>query len=128
MSKRMFLLFSHSLTELQKKDAKESLGVGEFIELPLELQKVWSNIPPELANLNNYLEPIFNYLKEHMKENDYALVQGDFGATCKVAKLTKELNAKAIYATTNRKVVEKKDGNRVYKKSIFEHVRFREYE
>ena len=128
MSKRMFLLFSHVLTELQKKDAKESLGVGEFIEFPKELQKLWSNIPPKLPNLNSYLEPIFNYLKNNIKKDDYILVQGDFGATCKVAKLTKELNAKAVYATTNRKVIEKKEGNRVYKESIFEHVRFREYE
>jgi len=127
MSKRMFLLFSHSLTELQKKDAKESLGVVEFIELPLELQKLWSNIPPEINNLNSYLEPIKNFIKDNAKKFDIVLIQGDFGGCYKMVTFVKSLNLKAVHSTTKRDAVEKIVDGKVVKTSTFEHIIFREF-
>ncbi len=61
---KMFLLFSHKLTQFQKDDALASWGISEFVELPSELQTLWSNIPAELKTLTIYLEP----LKEHLKK------------------------------------------------------------
>ena len=55
---KMFLLFSHSLTDEQKKDAIENLKVTKFISLPEQLQKLWSNIPPEIDSLGEYLNDI----------------------------------------------------------------------
>ena len=125
--KKMFLLFSHKLTSLQEEDAKKSLKVKEFIYLPPDLQDLWSNIPPDIEDLDNYLKPIFNYLKENIQKGDYALVQGDFGATCKVANFVKGLNAVAVYATTKRNSVEKNVDGKIVKTSTFEHVRFRKF-
>jgi len=34
--KKMFLIFSHKLTPAQIEDAKKSLGIDEFVELPEE--------------------------------------------------------------------------------------------
>ena len=124
---KMILLFSHTLTPEQKEDAKKTLKVDEFLSLPENLQKLWSNVPPEIENLDEYLEPIFNYLKENLKKNDYVLVQGDFGATCKTAAFVKNLEAIAVYATTKREVIEKKENNKVVKTSIFKHIRFRKF-
>ena len=42
--------------------------------------------------------------------------------------MAKSLGAKPIYATTSRDVVEVREGDKVIKKSIFKHERFREYE
>ena len=125
--KKMFLLFSHQLTPKQKDDAINSLKVEELISLPPDLQELWSNIPPEIEDLDVYLKPIFNYLKENLKSGDYALVQGDFGATCKVANFIKELNAIAVYATTKRDAIEKIVDGKVVKTSTFEHIRFRRF-
>jgi len=124
---KMILLFSHTLTPEQKEDAKKTLKVDEFISLPDELQKLWSNVPPEIENLDNYLEPIFNYLRKNLKKGDFILVQGDFGATCKTAEFVKSLKTVPVYATTKREVVEKKEGDKVVKISTFKHVMFRKF-
>jgi len=125
--KRMFLLFSHKLTASQEADAKDSLGVGEFVYLDEKLQKVWSNVPPDMDNIKEYLDPIIEFLKSSLKSGDVVLVQGDFGATCYVARVVKELGGVAVYATTKRDVVEIKVGDKIEKKSVFEHVMFRKY-
>jgi len=124
---KMFLLFSHTITQNQIEDAKVSLGIKEFIKLPSNLQEKWSNIPPDIADISVYLEPIKLWLEEHIKPNDYALIQGDFGATCKMAKFVKEQGAKAVYATTKRNIEEKIVDGKVIKKSIFEHIKFRKF-
>ena len=125
--KRMFLLFSHKLTASQEANAKDSLEVGEFIYLDEKLQKVWSNVPPNLRDLKEYLKPIVEFLKSSLRSGDLALVQGDFGATCYMARVIKELGGEAVYATTKRDVVEIRVGDKIEKKSVFEHVMFRKY-
>ena len=60
--KTLFLLFSHSLTEDQKQDAQDSLGVSEFVSLPAELQQMFSNVPPELEELDDFLDPIVDWI------------------------------------------------------------------
>jgi len=125
--KRMYLIFSHKMTDLQVLDAKKSFGIKEFVYLNEELQKVWSSVPPDMADIKEYLESIVKFLQESLKGGDVALVQGDFGATCYIAKIVKELGGVAVYATTKRDVVEIKVGDKIEKKSVFEHVMFRNY-
>ena len=40
---------------------------------------------------------------------------------------SKNLGLIPIYATTKREVVEEKQGDKIVKKSIFKHIRFRKY-
>lgn len=125
--KKMFLLFSHTLSEEQKNDAIKSLHVKEFVYLDRELQALWSNIPTDTLSLHNTLIPIKNYLSSNVKKDDIALIQGDFGAVYCMVKFLKGLHVKCVYATTKRVVkVENIDG-KIVKKSIFEHRIFREY-
>ncbi len=125
--KKLFLLFSHTLTPSQKEDARKSLGVEHFVSLPDNLQKLWSNIPPDLPNLKEYLIPIKNFLKENAKEGDIVLIQGDFGGCFEMVNFVKSLNLKAVHSTTKRDVIEKTVNGKVEKFSVFEHVIFREY-
>lgn len=125
--KKLYLLFSHTLTLAQKKDAEISLGVESFVSLPKELQTLWSNVPSELEDLTAYLEPIKSYLKDQLTNDDLVLVQGDFGATYYVVTLVKALGFKAVHSTTKRNVVEKIIADKIVKTSLFEHVRFRVY-
>ncbi len=127
MKSKMFLIFNHRLTETQKKDAMENLGVSEFIYLPESLQVLWGNVPPELPDLKEYLQPIKKFLSEHLSEGDKVLIQGDFGACCALKEFVREFGAVPIYATTRREVVEEQDKERVIKKSVFKHIAFREY-
>lgn len=125
---RLFLIFSHKLTEDQQNDARETFGVDEFVSLPKSLQQLWSNIAPEEENIYKYLSPLWEYMAKQINSSDVVLIQGDFGATYLAIKLAKELEALPIYATTKRVVKEEIENNEVIKTSIFKHVRYRIYE
>jgi hypothetical protein len=124
---KMFLLFSHNMTDEQKEDAKIEFGVEEFVSLPKDLQDIWSNVPPHLESLYDYLEPIRIYLLDNKKRKDILLIQGDFGATCEMALFAKHMDWEAVYATTERNVEEKEINGKIIKTSIFKHVRFRKF-
>ena len=122
-----YLLFSHQLSDAQKRELTQTWGVKEYIHLPKELQTIWSNISPDLENLGEMLEPIKFFLASHSKKGDIALIQGDFGAVYTMVNFAKSLELVAIYATTKRDVIEEMIDGKSVKKSIFEHRRFREY-
>ena len=125
--KQLFLLFSHTLTATQERDAKESLGVTNFVALPSNLQTLWSNIPPQLTKLDDYLAPLKEYIRNESKEGDVVLIQGDFGGCYEMVNYVKSLGLKAVHSTTTRDVVEKTVDGKVVKTSVFEHVLFREF-
>ena len=121
--KTLHLLFSHRLTDEQIKDAKESLQVSDFAPLPGELQKSFSNVPPELETLTEYAKPFKAYLQEKAKEGDFVLIQGDFGLCFILVEFCKTNNLIPVYATTKRIAVEE-NGIKISK---FKHIRFRRY-
>ena len=125
--KQLFLLFSHTLTPTQEHDAKDSLGITDFVALPNELQSMWSNIPPTLEELSDYLVPLKEYIRNESKEGDVVLIQGDFGGCYEMVNFVKSLGLKAVHSTTTRDVVEKTVNGKVEKFSRFEHVIFRLY-
>lgn len=124
---RLFLLFSHTLTAAQTADADASLGVGgdALRPLPEELQRRFSNVPPELEFLTDWLQPLHDWLRQHARPGDYALVQGDFGVVVDLVDFCRTLGLSPLYSTTERRVVvETATG---LKTSIFNHVRYRFY-
>jgi len=125
--KQLFLLFSHTLTQTQELDAKKTLGIETFVSLPKELQDLWSNIPPHLTELIDYLEPLKAYIRNHAKKGDVFLIQGDFGGCYEMVNFVKALGFMAVHSTTKRDVVEKTINGKVEKFSRFEHVIFRSY-
>ena len=125
--KRLILLFSHQLTQAQESGAKEQFGVEEFLSLDSELQRVWSNVPPSLESLDEYLRPIKDFVSHNLNQDDIVLVQGDFGATCSMVSFVHSIGGVAVYATTRRDVVERENEGEIVKTSIFRHIRFREY-
>ena len=125
--KKLFLLFSHTLTPTQEQDAKESMGIEEFVKLPDDLQKLWSNIPPHLRTLDEYLKPLKSYILESASKEDVFLIQGDFGGCYHMVNFVKSHGMEAVHSTTTRDVVEKTVNGKVEKFSRFEHVIFRVY-
>ena len=126
---RFFLLFSHTLTEEQAADARQSLGVTDFIALPPELQAIWSDVPPDAERIAEHLRPIFAWLERQAHSGDVALIQGDFGAAYLAVDFALRRGLRPVYATTRREAVEIRlpDGG-IQKQSRFRHVRFRCYE
>jgi hypothetical protein len=127
--KRIFLLFSHQLTSVQKKELKDDFQVNEFIRLPLELQVIWSNIPSATSSIKKHLKSLFNWLKEEANGGDLVLVQGEFGAVFMAVDFCLKNGLTPIYATTKREVTEETlSAEAVEIKRIFTHVRFRKFE
>ncbi len=125
----MLLLFSHKLTNNQKIDVEKNLNIYNFLYLPEDLQKIWSQVPAELTKeeLQEFLKPIKNWIKEHYIKNDVVLAQGDFGATYIIVEFCKSVNIKTYYSTNRRVAQENHEGNKVHVSHIFEHVMFREF-
>lgn len=123
----MLLIFSHTLTSEQIKDAKETLKIENFIYMPDELQMKWSNIPASLQNIENCLEPIKEFILTNSKEGEYVLVQGDFGATYSVVTFCKNNKLIPVYSTTKRVCKESYSDNSIQKISHFSHLLFRKY-
>jgi len=123
----MFLLFSHQITQAQKEDAKSSLNIEEFVELPSNLQELWSSIPAELKTLDKYLIPLKKYLMSNASHNDIILIQGDYGGTHTMVNFCKDNTFTAVHSTTKRESKEVFQENKVLKTSMFEHVMFRKY-
>jgi len=125
--KKLFLLFSHTLTPIQEQDAKESMGIEAFVKLPDDLQKLWSNIPPYLTTLDVYLEPLKSYILQNASKDDVFLIQGDFGGCYNMVNFVKSQGMMVVHSTTTRDVVEQTVNGKVEKFSRFEHVIFRLY-
>jgi len=123
----MLLLFSHKLTELQQKDAIETLEVTNFIYLPKNLQIMWSNVASDLEDLEEYSKEFEDFIRLVAKKGDYILIQGDFGLTCKMVKWCKKNGYIPVYSTTKRESIESLKDGEVVKVSKFEHVMFRKY-
>jgi len=126
-SRSMLLILSHPLTVKQRKDAEESLKVTNFVPFPEDLAYLWSNIPPDLDELDEYLKPLKKWVIESGKPGDYALVQGDFGATMALVDHCRAYGIVPVYATTRRKAVERMNGEKITIEREFEHIRFRVY-
>jgi len=124
----LYLLFSHNLTPEQIQDAQENWQVAACIFLPKQLQDLWSNVPPELTSLKDYLQPIFEWLR-NAQAGDLVLIQGDYGATYLMIQYAFERGLRPIYSTTLRKVVETPfpDGS-IRTERVFAHHQFRFYE
>lgn len=125
--KKLHLLFNHHLTEKQVNDAHESLGITHIEPLPEMYLEQWKNIPSTKPYLKESLYEIYDYLMHACKRGDYLLVQGDFGATYLVVQKALSLGVVPIYATTQRKSVEKVVKGKTVKTSVFEHGIYREY-
>jgi len=124
--KKLYLLFSHKLTPEQIEDAKKNLGVDDFVYMPAILQEKWSNVPAEMEELGEYSKDFMKFL-DTAKAGDYVLIQGDFGLTYELVNYAKGKNLIPVYATTKRYSKEVNSGNKIFKLSKFDHVRFRKY-
>lgn len=128
MTHKLILLFNHKVTELQAKDAYESLGVDRIEPLPPDLQNIWSNIPPEMSSIKDYLRPVEKWLSENAVSGDYVLIQGDFGACYLMVNLALSQNLAPVYSTTARIAQESiLDGGHISLTHTFKHVMFRKY-
>lgn len=122
----LYLLFSHQITERQIKEARE-FGINEIYHLPDNIKAIWSQIPPDLPDIIAFIEPVKEWIASVAKEGDYIIIQGDFGAAYHMVGWAFSKGLIPLYATTTRKVIKTREGEKISTKRVFEHVRFRHY-
>lgn len=128
MNKTLLLLFNHTLTPDQEVDAWRALGISKIVEPPSSVSRLWANVPPDIAEVNTYLNPVKQWLASQGCPGDYVLIQGDFGATCLMVQAALNLEFIPVYATTQRSVEEEAQPDGMVKITHrFRHVRFRKY-
>jgi len=126
---KLGIILSHKLIDKQINDAKKTLGICDFIYLPSDLQLLWSNIPPDLPVIKDYLYNIFRWIEVTFSKGDVIIVQGDFGAVYLVVCFCKIKGFKVVYSTTKRNVIENQNSDGTINTTRrFEHILFREYE
>lgn len=126
--KKLFLLFSHKLTNEQIKDAKASLEVQRILYLPKKLQMIWSDINPQGELAVDKLNRVATWLSKKSKTGDYVLIQGDYGAVFYIADYCFRKKLIPIYSATKRKSKDcKQKKGKIIKRSCFKHVCFRQY-
>jgi hypothetical protein len=111
MTRKLFLLFNHTLTDFQVEAALSSLGVQEIVHLPSDLKALWQQIPPELPEIKGYLGPVMEWLLDNARESDHVLIQGDFGATFLMVKFAFEHGLRPVYSTSRREAFEEHNGD-----------------
>lgn len=126
--KKMFLVFSHSLTQEQKNEARKVWGVTHFLPLPEHLQQIWSQIPVDQKEISDVLCPIRQWLENESGRHDIALIQGDFGATWLMVDFALKAKLVPVYSVTQRHAREEvqPDGS-IKNIHIFNHKMFRPY-
>ena len=124
----VFCLLNHTLTGRQLQDLQDTYGADVRLFTPPDaVSKLWAQVPPEGALSKELLRPVFSWL-ETSAEHDVIIVQGDFGATFAVVDWALSHGRVPLYATTQRIEAEERDGEKVYRHYVFEHIGFRPYQ
>lgn len=125
--KKMYVAFSHQLTDAQTKDAAVSLNIKTFVYPSADIQKLISNIPDDMEarDVRALAWDVFN---EAMENNcDYLFIAGQVELVHYALEQAKNSGyIQAINSITKRKSIETEVNGVVTKTSIFEHVRWRE--
>lgn len=125
---RSLILFSHTLTASQRDELSlRAGGETEFLALPDELQRRFSQVPPGPGLDLQLLEDLDAWLDRNGRPGDQAVVQGDWGVTVYLVDRCRLRGIHPLYATTRREASETRRGEEVVLQHVFRHAGFREY-
>jgi hypothetical protein len=125
--KKMFVAFSHQLTDSQERDAAVSLNVRTFIYPSADIQKSISNIPDDM-DAREVRALAWDIVDEAMEADcEYMFIAGQVELVHYTLERVKRNGyIQAVNSVTKRKSIEVEVKGVVTKTSIFEHVRWRE--
>ena len=123
------VILNHDLSDVQKEYLKENYNVSKYVYLPDNLKNIWGNINPDNKDVTEYVDKIFNFIKDVclVEKKYFVVIQGEYVCTYNIVKrIENELeNVVALAATSIRETVEVEDGNVKICEFVFK--LFREY-
>lgn len=124
---KTFCLLNHILTQNQISELQKRFSSEEIVYPDKNLSGQWSQIPPEQDN-GEIIRKVSGWLRNSgAKSGDLFIVQGEFGSTFALADFALKNNLVPLYATTKRVAKETREGEKVKREYIFEHVCFKKY-
>lgn len=122
-------ILSHKLLKSQEEELNRDWKVEKIVQLTEVLKNEWSNINPnvEIGDDSNLVDRLRDFILDNTNQEDYVIVQGEWGMTFTIVNMCFELNRVPIYATTERKTKETVKDGQVHSEKVFEHIRFRKY-
>jgi hypothetical protein len=121
-----FCLLNHKLTSNQEAELHNSFGAERIIYPPPEVAELWSAIPTDREITKAHLAPFTGWLQE-AAEGDIVILQGEFSATFALTDFSFHRGLIPVCAVSKRITVEEKEGEKVKKQIVFEHICFRQY-
>lgn len=123
---KVFCLLNHELTPKQMEELQTSFGANEIIYPSAQTASFWSGIPTDKELTKSQFEPITAWLRQ-AEAGDIVVLQGEFSATFIVVDFALQIGLIPVCAVTKRVSQEIREGEKVIKKYIFEHICFRTY-
>jgi len=123
---RVFCLLNHKLTPRQEAELQDSFSAGQIEYPPPEIAGLWSKIPTVRELTSAHLEFFTGWLQEAVA-GDVVVLQGEFSATFALADFSLRKDLIPVCAVTERIAQEKREGEKVHRNYIFEHICFRRY-
>jgi hypothetical protein len=125
--KKMFVAFSHQLTDAQERDAAVSLNVRTFVYPSADIQKLISNVPANMQP-REVRAAAWDIVNEAMESNcDYIFIAGQVELVhYALERISKGGYIQAVNSLTERQSVEVECNGVVTKTSVFKHVQWRE--
>jgi hypothetical protein len=122
-----YCLLNHTLTANQEAELKNNFGVEHIVCPQAELSAAWSAVPAEKTLGADYLLPFVRWLST-AKKGDVIVLQGEAGSTFALVDFALSRGLVPLHSVTRRAAGESREGEKVLRFHIFEHVCFRRYE
>jgi hypothetical protein len=123
----VFCLLNHVLTLKQKGELFSLFGKEENIYPTASISELWAGIPVDRELSKEQLEPFTSWLHE-AKTGDALVLQGEFSATFALADFALQKGLVPVCAVTKRVSQEIREGEKVRRTYVFEHICFRKYQ
>ena len=122
----IFCLLNHELTPRQKEELFSSFGADSVTYPPDVIALMWSGIPTDRELKKALFKPLIDWLEE-ARAGDVLVLQGEFSATFALADYALKKGLIPLCAVTKRVSQEVREGEKVHKNYVFEHICFRRY-
>ena len=124
--KKVLALISHKILPEQEQELKNKFEIVDIKFLPENLQQIWSNVLYDDKYYTN-LNEMIDYMLSILNEEDYVIVQGNWGYVYKLVEEAKKNKIIPLYAFSVRDSSEDIINGEVVKITKFKHQCFVEY-
>jgi hypothetical protein len=119
-------LLNHPLTQNQITELETVFNSGRIVYPPAGVSSAWGGIPAEKSLSAEHLRPFTQWLSA-AHEGDCVVLQGEAGATFALVDFALSRGLVPLHSVTQRVARENRDGEKVFRSYVFEHICFRRY-